>query len=64
MSSSDNVVGGMRPYLRARKDKWRVKCPKGHTEIRKRQAGFFYCSTCNEQYDTVVDTREGVLLSG
>ncbi|WP_336035833.1 hypothetical protein [Halobacterium yunchengense] len=30
---------------------WRVKCPRGHTRLRRQRDGRYYCRSCDRHYD-------------
>ncbi|MFB6268636.1 MAG: hypothetical protein ABEH83_01735 [Halobacterium sp.] len=30
---------------------WRVKCPRGHTRLRRQRDGRYYCRSCDQHYD-------------
>jgi len=41
-------------------DPWRYRCPEGHTSIRDRVSGGYYCDTCGTSYrGDPVDMRDG-----
>ncbi|WP_177170810.1 hypothetical protein [Halobacterium jilantaiense] len=31
---------------------WRVKCPRGHTRLRRLRDGQYYCRSCERYYDS------------
>ncbi|AHG05421.1 hypothetical protein HALDL1_16510 [Halobacterium sp. DL1] len=30
---------------------WRVKCPRGHTRLRRLRDGRYYCRSCDAHYE-------------
>lgn len=50
-------------------DRWRYRCPQGHTNLRRAGPtnaphgngdGHWYCLTCRQRYERVVDLKTGV----
>lgn len=44
-------------------DPWRHRCPEGHTAL-KRYGEDYYCQSCDQVYDHLVDAKTGRVVTG
>ena len=55
----------MDPSERSRliRETWRIRCPRGHADIRDKQGPTVFCRGCEQRYyyDELIDLRDGAL---